>query len=132
MAIGDQDHGRVAMPIPAMLAGAVHQALDLTLGEIASLDCQVYDAWGAFLGCRFHADKLCLRVADCLAYTFLSNSQSEQIGMRAALPPGRPGRSARARPVWQREIGEPNRAPIILADCSRAWPPVGGTFYFEI
>jgi hypothetical protein len=22
----------------------------------------------------------------------------------------------RARPVWQREIGQPNRAPIILAD----------------
>ena len=67
MAIGDKDHGRVAMPIAAMLAGAVHQALDLALGEIASLDCQVYDAWCGFLGCRFHADKLCLRVADCLA-----------------------------------------------------------------
>ena len=24
MAVGDQDHGRVAMPITAMLAGAVH------------------------------------------------------------------------------------------------------------
>ena len=47
MAIGDQDHGRVAMPIAAMLARAVHQALDLTLGEIASLDCQVYDVWCA-------------------------------------------------------------------------------------
>ena len=67
VAIGDKDHGRVAMPIAAMLAGAVHQALDLALGEIASLDCQVYDAWCGFLGCRFHADKLCLRVADCLA-----------------------------------------------------------------
>ena len=28
----------------------------------------------------------------------------------------------RARPVWQREIGEPNRAPIILADCSALGP----------
>src|SRR5262249_17269148 len=63
VAIGDQDHGRVAMPVAAMLSGAVHQALDLALGEIASLDCQVYDAWCAFLGCRFHADKLCLRVS---------------------------------------------------------------------
>src|SRR5215471_9874168 len=62
VAIGDKDHGRVAMPIAAMLAGAVHQPLDLALGEIASLDCKVYDAWGAFFGCRFHADKLCLRV----------------------------------------------------------------------
>ena len=62
VAIGDKDHGRVAMPIAAMLAGAVHQALDLALGEIASLDCQVYDAWCAFFGCRFHADKPCLRL----------------------------------------------------------------------
>jgi hypothetical protein len=59
MAVGDQDHGRVAMPVAAMLAGVVHQPLDLALGEIASLDCQVYDVWGAFLGCRFHADKPC-------------------------------------------------------------------------
>jgi hypothetical protein len=29
VSIGDQDHGRVAMPIAAMLSGAVHQALDL-------------------------------------------------------------------------------------------------------
>ena len=122
MAIGDQDHGRVAMAVAAVLAGAVHQALDLALGEIASLDCQVYDAWGAFLGCRFHADKPCLRGSYCIRYALLLNSQSEQIGMRAALPPGRPGRSARARPVWQREIGEPNRAPIILADCSALGP----------
>src|SRR5262249_36963398 len=57
MAVGDQDHGRVAMAVAAMLSGAVHQALDLALGEIASLDCQVYDAWRAFLGCRFHRGK---------------------------------------------------------------------------
>src|SRR5262249_11360598 len=74
MAVGDQDHGRVAMPVAAMLACAVHQPLDLALGEIASLDCQVYDAWGAFLGCRFHADKPCLRGTDCLAYTPFLNS----------------------------------------------------------
>ena len=71
MAVGDQDHGRVAMPVAAILAGAVDQPLDLALGEIASLDCQVYDAWGAFLGCRFHADKLRLRAADWL-YAFLA------------------------------------------------------------
>src|SRR6516225_9324210 len=63
VAKGDQDHGRVAMPIAAVLARAVHQALDLALGEVSPLDCQVYDAWCAFLGCRFHAYKLCLRVA---------------------------------------------------------------------
>ena len=43
VALGDQDHGRVAIPITAVLTRAVHQALDLALGEIASLDCQVYD-----------------------------------------------------------------------------------------
>ena len=58
VSIGHQDHGRVAMPIAAMPSGAVHQALDLALGEIVSFDCQVYDAWGAFLGCRFHAVNL--------------------------------------------------------------------------
>src|SRR5262249_34336846 len=39
--IGDQDHRRVAMPVAAMLACAVHQPLDLALGEIAPFDCQV-------------------------------------------------------------------------------------------
>jgi len=70
MAVGDQHHGRVAMPVAAMLSGAVHQPLDLALGEVAPLDCQVYDAWGAFLGCRFHADKLCLRASYCISYVF--------------------------------------------------------------
>ena len=41
VAVGDQDHGRVAMPIAAVLARAVHQPLDLVLGEVAPLDCQV-------------------------------------------------------------------------------------------
>jgi hypothetical protein len=27
------------------------------LGEVAPLDCQVYDAWCAFLGSRFHRGK---------------------------------------------------------------------------
>jgi hypothetical protein len=57
VAIGDKDHGRVAMPIAAMLSGAVHQPLNLALGEVPPLDCQVYDAWCAFLGSRFHRDK---------------------------------------------------------------------------
>ena len=58
MAVGDQDDGRIAMAVAAMLAGTVHQPLDLVLGEVAPLDCQVYDAWCAFFGCRFHSDKL--------------------------------------------------------------------------
>jgi len=76
VAIGDQDHGRVAMPVAAMLSGAVHQLLNLALGEIAPPDCQVYDAWGAFLGCRFHADKPSLRVPYCISETYLLNSRS--------------------------------------------------------
>src|SRR5262249_46536113 len=110
------------MPVAAMLAGAVHQSLHLPPREISPPGCQVFNVWCAFSGCRFHADKPCLRVSYCIGYTLLLNSQSEQIGMRAALPPGRPGRSARARPVWQREIGEPTRAPIILADCRALGP----------
>src|SRR6516164_68301 len=57
MAVGDQDHGRVAMPVAAMLAGVVHQPLDLALGEVASFNCQVYDVWRALLGSRFHRGK---------------------------------------------------------------------------
>ena len=77
MAIGDKDHGRVAIAVAALLSGAVHQPLDLALGEVAPLDCQVYDVWCAFPGCRFHADKLCLRIADCLAYTFFLHSRRD-------------------------------------------------------
>src|SRR6476660_5734459 len=84
VAIGDQDHRRVAMPIAAILASTVHQPLDLALGEIAPFDCQVYNVWGAFLGCRFHADKLCLRVSDCKSYTLFLHSQSGSDRFNAA------------------------------------------------
>src|SRR5499427_6021333 len=68
VAIGDQDHGRVAMPIAAVLARAVHQALDLALGEIASLDCQVYGGWSAVLGSRFHRGKTLILDVEWLTY----------------------------------------------------------------
>jgi len=80
MAVGHQDHGRVAMPVAAMLAGPVHQALDLALGEVAPLDCQVYDAWCAFFGCRFHADKPRLRISYCMAYRLFLNSHKGRSG----------------------------------------------------
>src|SRR5262249_50347215 len=116
VAIGDKDHGRVAMPIAAMLAGAVHQPVDLALGEVAPLDCQVYDAWGAFLGCRFHADKLWLRVSYCIGYTLFLHSQIEtlrdqparrgQLSLRraAAMTAGRAttGSSIGPTPAFQR------------------------------
>src|SRR5262249_47665658 len=81
--IGDQDHGRVAMPIAAVLARAVHQPLDLALGEIASFNCQVYDVWSALLGCRFHADKHCLRASYCTGYaSFLHSRNGTQAAPR--------------------------------------------------
>src|SRR5262245_3161431 len=45
------------MPVAAMLACAVHQPLDLALGETAPFDCQVFDGWSAFSGPRFHRNK---------------------------------------------------------------------------
>ena len=82
-----------------MLAGAVHQALDLALGEIASLDCQVYDAWSVFFECRFHADKLCLRVADCLGHMPFLHSRKGRTGcmerIAIAMPDGGAGAGAR-------------------------------------
>src|SRR5262249_11566218 len=78
------------MPVAAVLTRAVHQALDLALGEIASLDCQVYDAWGVFLGHRFHADKPSLKGNDCLADVPLLNSQSPMEKLPARPPDDRP------------------------------------------
>jgi hypothetical protein len=60
VAISDQHHGRVAMSIAAVLARAVHQTLDLALGEIAPSNCQIYDVWCAFPGSRFHRGKTSL------------------------------------------------------------------------
>src|SRR5262245_58060244 len=87
VAVGHEDHGRVAMPVAAMLAGAVHEPLDLALGEVPPLDCQVYDAWGAFLGYRFHADKPRLRISYCLSYMpFLNSSINQVTALGIALP----------------------------------------------
>src|SRR5262249_21121261 len=99
MAIGDQDHGRVAMAVAAMLSGAVHQPLDLALGEVSPLDCQVYDAWGAFLGYRFHAGKPCLRASYCIAYTlFLHSRKGTRASPRRQI--GGPARGV-AQPGWE-------------------------------
>src|SRR6516164_638770 len=76
-----------------------HQALDLALGEVAPLDCQVYGAWCACFGCRFHADKLCLRAADCLSYTpFLHSRKGTQASPRRQI--GGPARGV-AQPGWE-------------------------------
>src|SRR5499427_10842882 len=85
------------MPIAAVLARAVNQALDLALGEIASLDCQVYDAWCAFLGCRFHTDKPCLRVSYCIGYTYFLHSGRSDCMERIAIAMQDGGAGAGAR-----------------------------------
>src|SRR5262249_10540243 len=119
MAVGHQGHGCVAMPAAAMLAGTVHQPVNLALGEIAPFNCQVYDAWCAFLGCRFHADKPCLRATYCLGYARCLHS--------------RRGAAAWSASESQRRMEAPGRANLILS-CHRTsmWPPVGGTFWFQI
>src|SRR5215472_5358578 len=61
---GQQDHGRIAMPVP-ITAGSLHQPLDLFLGEVLSgsimliwaattPNCSLYSAWRSFAGCGFH------------------------------------------------------------------------------
>src|SRR5262247_813276 len=107
MAVGDQDHGRVAMPVATMLASAVHQPLDLALGEVAPLDCQVYDAWGAFPGSRFHADKPCLRVSYCAGYTHLLNSlpSSDDLSM-TGMAVSKGSCSGAARQPWKIKTGD--------------------------
>src|SRR5262245_47272947 len=124
VAIGDKDHGRVAMAVAAVLAGAVHQPLDLALGEVSPLDCQVYDAWVAFPGCRFHADKPCLRVPYCIGYTLFLHSRKGKNGCmeRIAIAIQDGGAGA----AWWREP----RANLILS-CRRTSimnPPGRGDF----
>jgi len=80
MAVGHQDHGRVAMPVATMLPSTVHQPVNLALGEVASFNCQIDDGWWAFLGCRFHADKPYLRGAVCSAYACFLDSHKGRIG----------------------------------------------------
>src|SRR5262249_28821975 len=92
MAVGHQDHGRIPMPVTAMLAGVVHQPLDFALGEIASFNCQVYDVWSALLGSRFHRGKTFLFDIEWLAYTLFLHSRK-----------GRSGRMHRDR--WRHRSG---------------------------
>src|SRR5262245_15495899 len=57
------------MAVATILAIAVHQPVDLALGEITSFNCQVYDGWTAFSGPRFHRNKAPLIEAYWLSYT---------------------------------------------------------------
>jgi hypothetical protein len=53
MTIGDQDHGGIAMTMPIALGG-FDQSLNLALGEIAALDCEVFGVWGRSVRPGFH------------------------------------------------------------------------------
>src|SRR5262245_21831436 len=126
VAIGDQDHGRVAMPVATMLTGAVHQPLDLALGEVAPLDCQVYDVWSALLGSRFHRGKEFLLDVEVLGYTLFLHSRK-----------GRSGRMHRDRNAgWRHRMGaqhggagrEANLIFVLPPNVYAAPPPGRGDF----
>jgi hypothetical protein len=57
MAIGDQDHGCVAVSVAAELAGRVHELLNLALGEIAASNCEVFSVWCVGIGSLFCHEK---------------------------------------------------------------------------
>jgi hypothetical protein len=53
------------MPVAAILAGAVHQPLDLALGEVAPFDCQFWAFGTEFWDADFIAIKLpCSQLSD--------------------------------------------------------------------
>ena len=49
MAIGDQDHDCIAMAM-AIALGGFDQPLNLALGEVAALDCEIFSGWCAAIG----------------------------------------------------------------------------------
>src|SRR5262249_55310950 len=124
----DKDHGRVAMPVAAMLACAVHEPLDLALGEIAPLDCQVYDAWCALFGCRFHADKPCLRVCYCIRYTLFLHSHKGRSGCMERIAIAMQEAPGRVRGMRRQHAN----LIFVLPSNVYVGPPVGGTFWFQI
>jgi len=57
VAISDEDHRCIAMTTSAHLAGSVPELLDLALGEIAALDCEVFSVWRAGIGYLIRHEK---------------------------------------------------------------------------
>ena len=87
--------------------------------------------WGAFLGCRFHADKLCLRVSYCTYYTLFLHSRKGKNGCmeRIAIAMQDGGAGAGAQ-----HGGAGREANLIFLSCrstSIMGPPVGGLFSFK-
>src|SRR5262249_12093681 len=48
--IRDQDHGGIAMAASTVLTSSIHELLDLALGEIAPLDCEVFSVRRVIIG----------------------------------------------------------------------------------
>src|SRR5215470_6555158 len=115
------------MPVATMLPSTVHQPLNLALGEVASFNCQIYDGWRTFLGCRFHADKPYLRGTNCLSYTDFLHSRKPAACTVIAMQDGGAGAGAR-------HGGAGREANLIFVLPSNVYvgPPVGGTFWFQI
>src|SRR5271166_3081703 len=92
MAIGDQHHGRITVTVAPVLASAVHQPLNLLLGQIATFDCQVYSAWWRVPGCRKHRNKPPVFTFDCATNGSFLDSSSSQWCDGHGIPKGPPRR----------------------------------------
>ena len=91
------------------------------LSEVAPLDCQVYDAWCVFFGCRCHADKLRLRVIYYTSYTCFLHSLERRME-RIVIDAGRTRLRAGVR----------HEAAARASRCACALPPgLGGLFGFK-
>jgi hypothetical protein len=114
--VGDQDHGRVAVAVAAVLAGAVHQPLDFLPGEVsagsAPRNCQVYSGWCRGLGCWKHRGNFIVFWANYAIITHLLHSYSMFPAIFAASFSGVAVRLAR-----------PPMGPMRLPDASRALAP---------
>src|SRR5215468_3978877 len=76
------------MPVATMLPSTVHQPVNLTLGEVASLDCQVFDGWSAFSGPRFHRSKAPILEAYWQSYAlFLYSIEVVNLAEGRLVPP---------------------------------------------
>ena len=84
MAIGDKDHGGVAVAL-AVVLGRLDQALDLGLGEVfagpiggvrlpAGCDCSLFDGWSHELEVLFRHGFLSLFTVNCVNNEHFTNS----------------------------------------------------------
>src|SRR5215468_6120689 len=63
------------MAVPTVLAGSVHELVDLALGEIAAFDCEVFSVWCAAIGYLICHEKSLSRKYDWKHNGFLHSRQ---------------------------------------------------------